>query len=171
MSKSTVVSTLVHRSTGQWRGLSGHHISSVLGLGRERYPRHLKCLTDTHTHLLSLVSLHRSPPACAPSFAYRLLLHTNKQKPAFCGSDHQLSLKQTSAVLCFTFICFSLAVVMHKNNTITLGDAQLCSTMKNLGAGAEQTLRGCRMGNWRILNEESAVVYFKATKHSGWHET
>lgn len=82
----------------------------------------------------------------------------------------ELSLEQADTVLRFTFICFSFPVITFQNNTITLGNAQLCWT-KNPGSRAEWTLPGCRMGNTALLEEDSAGVYFRNTVNDTKHDT
>lgn len=112
-----------------------------------------------------------------------LIEHFRSQKDAICSFTcpqthsrrmlqicRELSPEQADTVLCFTFICFSFPVITFQNNTITLGNAQLCRT-KNPGSRAEWTLPGCRMGNTALLEEDSAGGYFRNTVNDTKHDT
>ncbi len=106
---------------------------------------------------------------------FMLNYHFMPRKDATCIQTHsrrlpQICREQANTVLCFTFICFSFPIRTYQNNTVTLGNAQLCRT-QNPGSRAQWTLPGCRMGNTALLEEDTATVYFRTTKHSKWHKT
>lgn len=72
------------------------------------------------------------------------------RKDATCIQTHsrrppQICREQANTVLCFTFICFSFPIRTYQNNTITLGNAQLCRTQR------VERSELCQAAAWGIL--------------------
>lgn len=104
---------------------------------------------------------------CVRIFVYTSS-HTHKQISRRLQIRRELLLKQAATVLRFTFICFSLPVIMFQNNTVTLGNAQLCR-MHNHGSWASELCRAATQGILRRCRICTGL-FWDCTKHGKWYK-